>query len=238
MASPKTIAIYQRQIAARERLWPGITNKHIWNRTERDGFVTMPRAMPLIMRIMDHLAGKGVPVSQVYLDIWCRSFDEGFIALNRPDEMAYCSGFNGQRALRTWKDRVARLGELGFIDIKPGPYGPLSFALILNPYHVISRANDAGLLESGTWESLVFRAAEIQATDFDDLDANGEVKPDTPSKTPPTTPAISGSLGADMAALLGPVPQPAQPAEQRAGSDGTTPLETPPAPPPVSGGSN
>lgn len=177
MPGPKANAIYQRQIEARTKLWPEISNQHIWYRLERDGFVTMPRAMPLIMRIMDHLAGKGIPVSLVYLDIWCRSFDEGFVQLNKPDEMAYYSGFSGQRALRTWKDRINRLAALGFISVKAGPSGPLSYALIFNPYHVISRANSAGELIDGMWEALIMRSSEISATDLDDLDGNGIVKP-------------------------------------------------------------
>lgn len=183
MASSKSSAIYQRQVAAREKLWPGVTNKHIWYRIQRDGFVTMPRTMPLLMRIMDHLSGKGTPVSQVYLDMWCRTFDEGFIQLNRTDEMAYCSGFNGQRALRTWRDRVAKLAELGFIDVKPGPFGPMSYALLYNPYHVISRANDKGQLATGMWESLIIRASEIAASDLDDLDAAGDVVIDPPKQS-------------------------------------------------------
>ena len=177
MSQSKTNAIYQRQIEARKKLWPNVANYQIWYRLERDGFVTMPRAMPLIMRIMDHLAGKGVPVSQVYLDIWCRSFDEGFVQLNRADEMAYYSGFSGQRALRTWKDRISKLAELGFIDLKAGPSGQMSYALIYNPYHVIALANSKGLLLDGMWEALIIRVSEIGADDLDNLDENGVVQP-------------------------------------------------------------
>ena len=183
MSQSKSNAIYQRQVEARNKLWPNVANYQIWYRLERDGFVTMPRAMPLIMKIMDHLAGKGVPVSQVYLDIWCRSFDEGFVQLNRADEMSYYSGFSGQRALRTWKDRINRLAELGFIDLKAGPSGPISYALLYNPYHVIARANSQGLLLEGMWEALIIRVSEIGADDLDNLDENGVVKPPSMKQT-------------------------------------------------------
>ncbi len=183
MSQSKSNAIYQRQVEARNKLWPNVANHQIWYRLERDGFVTMPRAMPLIMKIMDHLAGKGVPVSQVYLDIWCRSFDEGFVQLNRADEMSYYSGFSGQRALRTWKDRINRLAELGFIDLKAGPSGPISYALLYNPYHVIARANSQGLLLEGMWEALIIRVSEIGADDLDNLDENGVVKPPSMKQT-------------------------------------------------------
>ena len=60
--------------------------------------------MPLMMSIMDDLSGKGFPVGQTYLELWARLRDEQFLTLNQPEEMAFHAGFEGQRALRTWKD--------------------------------------------------------------------------------------------------------------------------------------
>jgi hypothetical protein len=110
-------------------LWPGVTNDHLWYRRDRDGFASIPRTMPLMMSIMDDLSGKGFPVGQTYLEMWCRLFDECFLTLNRPEELAFHAGFVGQRAVRTWRDRVRRLRDLGFLDLKSGPMGELSYAL-------------------------------------------------------------------------------------------------------------
>jgi hypothetical protein len=129
--------------------------------------------MPLIMRIMDYLAGKGTPVSQVYLDIWCRTFDEAFLQITKSDEMATYAGFSGQRAVRTWKERLTKLAELGFIDIKYGLSKDVQFALLLNPYHVIAKAYAAGDLPIEMWNALMVRAAEIGANDLDDVDEDG-----------------------------------------------------------------
>lgn len=188
MNSPKAKHILDRQIALRETLWPGITNRHLWYRKERDGFATMPRLMPLIMNSMDHLSGKGFPVGQVYLDLWCRTMDEGFLQLNRPEEMAFHSGFSGQRAVRTWKDRMKRLAELGFIGIIPGPLGDMSFAILYNPFHVLKRAYLAKKLPENYWRSLAIRANEVNATDFDDLDETGVLLPPAPPPPPPPSP--------------------------------------------------
>ena len=136
----KTRTILARQIEARAKIWPDVSNHMLWDRTERDGFATVPRAMPLIMNIMDDLAGKGFPVGQTYIEMWCRLYDELFLTLNRPEEMAFYAGFTGQRAVRTWKDRVKRLAGLGFIDLKSGPLGDISYAVFFNPYHIIKRA--------------------------------------------------------------------------------------------------
>lgn len=170
----KASAILKRQLEVRKKLWPGVSTEMTWNRVARDGFVTMPRAMPLIMRIMDRMAGKGSPVSGTYLDIWCRTFDESFLQITKSEEMATYAGFSGQRAVRTWRERLARLEELGFIQTKHGLSKDVQFVLLLNPYHVIAKAYAAGDVPIEMWNALMVRAAEIGATDLDDVDEEGD----------------------------------------------------------------
>ena len=131
--------------------------------------------MPLIMNIMDDLAGKGFPVGQTYFELWCRLYDELFLTLNRPEEMAFYAGFTGQRAVRTWKDRVRRLAQLGFIDLKSGPLGDMSYAVFFNPYHVIKRAYLSKLVAEDKYRALVIRANEIGAFDLDDIGDDGSL---------------------------------------------------------------
>lgn len=169
----KTRSILARQLEARKKIWPEITPEMLWDRRERDGFVTMPRSMPLILNIMDGLSEKGFPVSETYLEMWCRLYDELFLKLDKQEEMAFFAGFSGQRALRTWKDRVTRLADLGFINVKSGPTGALSYAVFLNPYHVIRRAFLRGDVSEHHYRALEIRANEIGATDLDDIDENG-----------------------------------------------------------------
>lgn len=168
----------KRKVELREKFWPGVTEKHLWDRHNRDGFATIPRAMPLMLSIMNDLAEKGQPVGATYLELWCRLNDEGYLNLNRPHEMAFASGFSGQRALYTWRDRLAKLRELGFIGFKDGPTGEFSYALFWNPYHVIRRHYEAKLVSDAKWQALVFRAHEIGADDLDE-----DVPPVTVIKT-------------------------------------------------------
>ncbi|HEX5776206.1 MAG TPA: hypothetical protein VFX95_05945 [Caulobacteraceae bacterium] len=173
MARGKARTILQRQLDARRKLWPAVTDEMLWS-MDKEGWVALPRLMPLMLSIMDDLAGKGVPVSRTYLELWSRiRIEESFIALNRPDEMAFHAGFEGQRAVRTWKDRIQRLAKLGFIGTMPGPLGELSFAVIYNPYHVIKRAYLAKQVQESKWQALVIRANEVSAFDLDDLDDEG-----------------------------------------------------------------
>jgi hypothetical protein len=118
--------------------------------------------MPLIMSIIDDLSN-GRPASMPYLDLWTRTYDEGFVTLAKPREMAFHAGFTTQRAERTWKQKLDVLAELGFIDLKSGPSGPASYALLWNPYLVIKGYHDrkeTGLRED-KFNALVARALEI-----------------------------------------------------------------------------
>jgi hypothetical protein len=163
----KNRSILRRQLETREKLWPGVTNEHLWYRRDRDGFASIPRTMPLIMSIVDDLSGKGLPVGQTYFEMWSRLFDECFLVLNRPEELAFHAGFSGQRAVRTWKERVRRLRDLAFIDIQSGPMGELSYALFWNPYHVIRKHHAERRVREDKWRALIVRANEIGATDLE-----------------------------------------------------------------------
>jgi hypothetical protein len=160
--------IAQRQLDLRTRLWSTVTDGYLWRRKFHHGYTTVPRTMPLIISIMDDLAN-GQPVGMTYLELWGRAFDESFVTLSKPREMAFHSGFVGQRAERTWRSRMRILAELGFIDLQPGPSGPMSYALILNPYLVIRRLRYEGNpgVREDKYNALIERAGEIGATDFD-----------------------------------------------------------------------
>lgn len=176
-------AAKKRKIDLREKFWPGVTEKNLWDRQHRDGFGTIPRAMPQMLSIMNDLAEKGQPVGSTYLELWCRLGDESFLNLNRPHEMASAAGFGGQRAVYTWRDRLSKLRELGFIDFKDGPAGEFSYGLFWNPYHVIRRHYDGGRVSDAKWQALVFRAHEIGANDLDEnipADPNKKRKGSTP----------------------------------------------------------
>lgn len=165
--SPKRIR--QRQLELRARLWPDLDTSKLWDRKVSTGFTTVPRTMPLILSIMDDLSG-GQRVSETYLELWCRMFDESFVTLSKSREMAFFSGFTGERAERTWRERLKRLQDLGFIELKPGPAGSYSYALVFNPYLVIKQLKDAkhaGITES-KYNALQERALEIGAEDLDE----------------------------------------------------------------------
>ena len=163
--NPSKIA--QRRQAMRAELWPDLDSSKLWDRKESDGWLSVPRAMPLLLRIVDSLCDKGKPASSAYLDLWCRTFDDSFVFVNKDREMAVSSGFTGERAVRTWGTRVHSLKELGFIDIKEGPNGPISYILLFNPYLVVRAHRDKERVSDLLYNSLRQRMIDVGAQDLD-----------------------------------------------------------------------
>lgn len=156
-----------RRLNLRRSVWPEIDEDQVWDRQKSDGWNSVPRTMPLIQRIMDMLAQKGKPVSQTFLDLWCRTYDDAFVIVNKRREMAYYSGFSGERAERTWASRMRTLAALGFIDFRPGTSGPIHYVLLYNPYHVIKKLHQKGRVSEAAYNALNERAIEIGADDLD-----------------------------------------------------------------------
>lgn len=165
--------IARQKLALRGSLWPDMDEDRLWRREKSDGWLSVPRTMPLLKQIMDILS-KGKPVSSTYFDLWCRTYDDSFIVANKSREMAFFSGFTGERAERTWITRMRILAELGFIDIAEGPNGPISYVLIYNPYQVVMKHFQDGSINVASFNALKQRMIEIGAQDLDE--AETEIK--------------------------------------------------------------
>lgn len=168
--------IARQKLALRSSLWPDLKESDLWIREKSDGWLSVPRPMPLLMQIMDNLS-KGKPVSSTYIDLWCRTYDDSFVIANKAREMAFYSGFNGERAERTWISRMRILKGLGFIDIADGPNGEISYVLIYNPYLVVKKHYDTGGVNAATFNALKQRMIEIGAPELE------EQEPDSASET-------------------------------------------------------
>lgn len=159
-------AIAKKQLAIRELHWPA-ADAYLWDRKAHKGFTTIPKTMPMILKIMDEMT-KGAPVSSTYLALWCNTWDNSFVVLNKNGEMANASGFGGQRGEHTWLTRVKKLQELHFIDVKPGRSGQIGNAIIWNPHLVIRWHHAQGTpgLTAASYNSLLEHALEVGAHDM------------------------------------------------------------------------
>ena len=142
MASKRSARMTKKREKLRKKFWPEISEDELWSRLKTKGFGTIPRGLSIIIRIMNSLS-KGKPLSGTYLTLWCYVFDEMTITIQRPRQMAMESGFTGQRAENTWRDRMKKLEELGFIKSKSGPSGNFHYVLLLNSYLVVKSLEDS-----------------------------------------------------------------------------------------------
>lgn len=182
MSTPNKKQVYkiQKQKAAlRASLWPKLDEKRLWAYKATGGWLNIPRAMPLLLRIMDNMS-KGKPVSQTYLDLWCRTYNDSFVIANKHTEMAFYSGFNGERAVRTWADRIAILEELGFIEVLPGPSGPISYILIWNPFHVLKEHQGKGGIDRKSYNALIERLIETGTDELAESDDDDQPQQGAP----------------------------------------------------------
>lgn len=159
-------SVSERRKRLRKALWPEVTDELLWLRTQNTGFTTIPRTMPLIGQILDRLSGKGFPLFATYLTLWCWVFDEATVEIRNPREMAHEAGFSGPRAESTWRSRMRRLQDLGFIKVKPGLAGEFQYVLLMNPLHRIKelykdKPNDV------TYIGLLGRLAQVGGDDLD-----------------------------------------------------------------------
>lgn len=162
----KSRSATDRRTTLRQNLWPDVTDEMLWLRKQRTGFTTIPRAMPLIGQILDTLSGKGFPLMSTYLTLWCWVFDEGIVEIRNPREMAHEAGFSGPRAEATWRTRMRRLAEYGFIRAKPGLAGDFQYVLLLNPMQRI-RELYADKDQDLVYNALLGRLAQVGADDMD-----------------------------------------------------------------------
>lgn len=155
-----------RRIQLRDTLWPLVDDKKLWLRSQRVGFTTIPRVMPLIGRILDNLSDKGFPLSGTYFVLWCWVFDEAFVEIRNPREFAFESGFSGTRGEATWRNRMRRLVDLGFIEAKPGLAGEFQYILLLNPIQIVEAAY-SNREKDVAYTALLSRLAQVGANDLD-----------------------------------------------------------------------
>lgn len=157
--------VQQQKATLRKSLWPQLDERTLWAWRTSDGWLNVPRAMPLLLQIMDRMSN-GKPVSATYLDLWFRTWNDSFVVASSHRQMAFYSGFTGERAEHTWAARVRVLADLQFIDVKSGPSGPISYVLIWNPYHVVKRHREAGRVDERSYNALIERMIEIGAPDL------------------------------------------------------------------------
>lgn len=149
---PRITAATRRRMDLRNQIWPDVRNDELWDRREFTGFTTIPRTLSIIMRIIDELDNKNA--GRVYFDLWCRSFDDYVIEIRDEYEAAYSSGYGGQRAVRSWRERVAVLESAGFVKAQKASHGAYRLVLIVDPHEIVEKLHQKRKVSEESWLAL------------------------------------------------------------------------------------
>ncbi|OQS45783.1 hypothetical protein B0T49_19475 [Chromobacterium violaceum] len=142
--------------------FPNVPAAWLWHRKTNDGFTTVPRTLPVIMQAID-MQSKGQPAGHTLFCLWARSPDHPLVMIENPSTFASEAGFIGERAVDTWRRRMKKLRELGFIMTKPGASGEFHYVLLMNPNASMEWMRMHNLVQDGVYSKFIDRVLEIGA---------------------------------------------------------------------------
>lgn len=142
----------------------GDVDEEVWSPSSK-GFAPIPRVLPLLLRLLTEggAKSKGNP-AKVYVDLWTRSFDAGFLKIDDEQGAAYSAGYDGERGLRTWRQHMQFLKDQGFIRVQVNGLKAFGYVLLLDPYLVVAEKIKKGTLKDRAWiNAFTARCSEIGA---------------------------------------------------------------------------
>lgn len=170
-AATKRLKMSERAQQQLDLHFPGWPPQLVWRRKTNDGFTTLPRTMPLVMQVIDSQS-KGQPAGHTLFCLWARSPDNPLVVIEHPATFAAEAGFDGERAVDTWRRRMKTLLALNFISAKKGPSGDFHYVLLLNPNVAVELLWQKQLIQAGLYGRFLDRLAEVGG--LSELDAYRE----------------------------------------------------------------
>lgn len=142
----------QDRVRLREELFQNSKDR-IWPDRDGAGWFKCPRTLPVVLMFLDHnkdLRG-AIDVTRTYLTLFAENRDEGLVIITDEDEYARLSGFNGGRAVRSWRERMTKLASLGFIETRSRGDREFGYVLLVHPWLVAQKLRSEGKVSDGDW---------------------------------------------------------------------------------------
>ncbi|WP_292269656.1 hypothetical protein [Mesorhizobium sp.] len=159
-AAAKKLSMAERAQQQMDVHFPNISPTFLWRRKTNDGYTTVPRTLPIAMQAID-MQSKGTPAGHTLFCLWARSPDHPVVMIENPATYAAEAGFLGERAVDTWRKRMKRLRELGFIASKPGASGEFHYVLLLNPNTAVESMRSSGLVQDVVYSRFIDRLTDV-----------------------------------------------------------------------------
>ena len=167
-ASARRLKMAERAQQLQDLHFPGASEVWLWHRKRNDGFITIPRTLPIVMQAID-AQSKGTPAGHTLFCLWARSPDHPVLSIDNTSTFAAEAGFVGERAVDTWRRRMRKLRELNFIQAKPGASGEFHYVLLLNPNAVMEWMRSVGRVQDELYSRFIERATDVGA--FGEIEA-------------------------------------------------------------------
>ncbi|MBK6868015.1 MAG: hypothetical protein IPG98_08880 [Burkholderiales bacterium] len=104
---------------------------------------------------------KGQPAGHTLFCLWARSPDHPLVIIENPATFAHEAGFDGNRAVDTWRRRMKRLVELHFIMNKKGPSGDFHYVLLMNPNAAMEAMKINNLAQTDLYARFIDRLTDV-----------------------------------------------------------------------------
>ena len=185
---PKMAERAEQQMAV---LFPGAVPAWLWHRKTHDGYASIPKSLPIAMQAID-AQSKGKPAGHVLFCLWARSPDHPLVTIENPAVMAAEAGFSGERAVDTWRRRMKKLRELGFISTRDGASGEFHYVLLHNPNVAVEWMRQKGWIQDTLYARFTDRLLDIGA--YSDLE---NIRAYWSSLPPPPPPEEEGDTNTE-----------------------------------------
>jgi hypothetical protein len=154
--------------ALREQLWPDSADQ-IWKGAKEKGYFPSPRNLPLILHLIrEKTVGGALDSSSVYVELLHRDMGQGIVEILDEDEHAFCAGYVGSRAVRSWRERVLALQKAGFIKVFPKGNRKIGYVGIMHPRIVVTELRRQAKVPERWWQLFQDRQRRVGApTDSD-----------------------------------------------------------------------
>jgi hypothetical protein len=154
------------------RLWSGGPGEIAWTGEKPEqGWFRAPRTLPPVLILLSDkkVTNTKIDAGSVYLDLLARHRDSGIVEMATEGEHSYSSGYPGQRGIRSWKERMKLLEDLGFIKSRQLGNQQYKLVLLLHPTVVVQRLYENKKPNDTWWDTYRQRQIETKEPSYEKL---------------------------------------------------------------------
>lgn len=133
----------------------------MWPPEAGGGWAKVPRVLAIILQLLRLKTVRGTArgtedPGSVYVELLTHVWGEGVFEIEDERKHAEAAGYQrGERQLRTWRERMRALVDLGFICTAPHGTSEFDYVIIVNPYIAVENLYRQKRIGEGWW--LAFR---------------------------------------------------------------------------------